>query len=304
MGDAPINSFVLIIGAMKAGTTSLFHYLKQHPQIAASSVKEPEFFVSDADPTKTADYYRLWAWRPGVHRWALEASVAYTSHKRGPAIARRIAAFSADFRFVYVIRDPIERIESQYNHAYSAGWIKRDVGIDELIEKRFHFIKSSSYASQLDPYRDLFGREKILLVNTTDMATSPVTEMQRVVKFLRLDPFPFKDLASVHNPGQGRIVEHAMIARVRGHRRLFEGLRRYVPANAQRYVREALGQRLREPFKMSPSTRKRVLEILQDDLQRLAREWDVDISKWHLEADGSAPGTDPVLTGGGSRGAV
>ncbi|MDT8453265.1 MAG: sulfotransferase [Gammaproteobacteria bacterium] len=70
--------FVVIIGAMKSGTTSLFDILGQHPQICAAKEKEPNFFVTDSDSKKVDGYLGLWAWDKVKYKYALESSVAYT----------------------------------------------------------------------------------------------------------------------------------------------------------------------------------------------------------------------------------
>ena len=108
-----IDNFALIIGAMKAGTTSLFKYLSQHPEICACQEKEPNFFASDINWSKGLDWYQnLWKWNQDLHKIALEASTFYTRLPEANA-AERIAQIKAKFKFIYILRNPVERIESQ-----------------------------------------------------------------------------------------------------------------------------------------------------------------------------------------------
>ena len=112
-----IDRFVLIIGAMKCGTTSLYAYLGQHPQVCPSLEKESNFFIAERSWPRGLDWYHaLWNWVPGTHTVALEASTGYTKRPMFEGVADRIASVDADFRFVYLMRDPIARVESHHRH--------------------------------------------------------------------------------------------------------------------------------------------------------------------------------------------
>ena len=80
----PDDGFVIIVGAMKAGTTSLFDYLKAHPAICPAMMKEPEYFTHyqhhgfRARGINIKQYSDLWQFDPSQHRYALEASTGYT----------------------------------------------------------------------------------------------------------------------------------------------------------------------------------------------------------------------------------
>ncbi|NER51570.1 MAG: hypothetical protein F6J92_33995, partial [Symploca sp. SIO1A3] len=116
------NNFAVIIGAMKCGTTSLFYYLSEHPQITAAKDKEPHFFSYDSNFAKGMSCYQaLWDWQP-EHLIALEASSTYTMHPKYLDVPERIAQVKdAEFRFIYVMRHPFARIESHIRHLLSGG---------------------------------------------------------------------------------------------------------------------------------------------------------------------------------------
>ena len=132
-----IKNFALIIGSMKSGTTSLFNYLSQHPEIAGSIVKEPNFFSYNERWEQGWEWYmQQWAnWNPNVHKIALEATINYTKYPVYPNAAARINQVSdrANFKFVYVLRNPIERIESQYT--YDLSTIYRADSVKKFLEK-------------------------------------------------------------------------------------------------------------------------------------------------------------------------
>src|SRR5438552_358541 len=110
----------MIVGAMKCGTTSLFSYLKQHPRIAGCETKEPDFF--SIHWSRGLDWYQG-LWRPvQAGEIALEASTSYTKLPDHPEVVERMLSTPWTFKLIYVVRDPLERIESHYNHGRRLPW--------------------------------------------------------------------------------------------------------------------------------------------------------------------------------------
>lgn len=164
------ENFALIIGAMKSGTTSLFDILSQHPQICPAKIKEPDYFIKDRDTKAREDYLSLWDWKDGSHVVALESSVAYTKAPYIPDVPERINKSGlGKFRFIYMLRDPLSRIESQARHAIFAGWGKSlDVEISEDL------INFSCYVMQLDNYLKYYSADDILLITLEEDRKSVV----------------------------------------------------------------------------------------------------------------------------------
>ena len=137
---------VFIIGAMKSGTTSLFQLLSQHPSISPCRTKEPEFFGSDFSESEWQEYDALWDWDEETHRYALEASTGYTKAPGSSGVFDRISnAPMGTSRFIYLIRHPLDRIDSQVRHALFEGWGQ---SLDDGVPQ--DAIDFSRYAFQLD----------------------------------------------------------------------------------------------------------------------------------------------------------
>lgn len=184
-GAAPIEDFVLIIGAMKSGTTSLYDYLVTHPEIAACQRKEPSFFAATWRARMPRRYYRLWPdFDPARHRYAIEASVDYTKQPRYPSVMKRIGAFPARFKFIYIVRDPVDRIESHLAHNIAKGRITKDDYADRLPSA----VSISRYGQQLDAFRAPLGDPEVLLLDFDELRRDPMTLLGRVVAFLGIDP--------------------------------------------------------------------------------------------------------------------
>jgi len=163
-----IENFTLIIGAMKCGTTSLFALLSKHPQVAPSNPKELLFFGRDNRWAKGLEWYQgHWRWDPRIHRVAMEASTGYTKIPLFPNAAERIATVKANFRFIYVLRDPVDRIESHYAHQVHARRVPPPIPGKAKIHPQW--VAVSKYAMQIAEYYRRFDAGRILLLAFEDL---------------------------------------------------------------------------------------------------------------------------------------
>lgn len=272
--------FGLIIGAMKCGTTSLFNYLAAHPEVAPSRTKEPNYFSSDDfRPNDPQSYFSLWDWEPGVHKVAIEASVNYTKIPTSPNCADRIVQFSdLDMRFIYCMRNPIDRIESHVYHGLYAGWTKPiEAGISD------HALNVSRYAMQLDAYAERFGRDRILLVVLEEFQKAPAEGLRRVCEFLEIDPnFQLTDHRS-HNRSSDHYLERQFWNRVRSVKFL-RRLSHLIPPTLRRSILHSTGRKLDVRRRLTPSERAKISESLHDDLGRLKIDYGIDAAAaWGIE---------------------
>src|SRR3990172_6737479 len=177
----------LIIGAMKTGTTSLYHYLAHHPQVHMPRQKEIDFFSEPA-------IWRLgWEWYLGQFASAPssavaigEASTSYTKFPEFSDVPRRIAERLPRVRLVYLIRHPVERIHSQYAHHVLMGDERRPISEALLADPRY--LNTSQYAMQLEQYLRYFDRDQILIVQAEHLRSVRRTTVRRIFTFLGIDP--------------------------------------------------------------------------------------------------------------------
>ncbi|NJL52419.1 MAG: sulfotransferase [Hydrococcus sp. SU_1_0] len=207
-----IDNFALIIGSMKSGTTSLFEYLSQHPQISSCVHKEPNFYAFDRHWNKGFEWYlKLWQdWDNQCHKIALEASTNYTKKHLYPHTAERIKLienkYKIKFKFIYLVRDPIQRIESHYTYSmttnHSIGFKKFSEGIDEDL------IETSKYAQQISVFNQFFMNEQILILKFDDLKINPDKVMTQICQFLEIDSdYQFQSLNTVYNSSKARIID-------------------------------------------------------------------------------------------------
>ncbi len=215
-GGERLKPDFLIIGAMKAGTTSLYEYLLRHPQFVEPLVKEIRYFAWEAD--KPLDWY--WAHfaamsqiQPG--QVTGEASPGYIFHPLAP---ERVASVLPDAKLIALLRDPISRAVSHYHHARRHGTESRPMeqalrskrsltvpDLDTLRAATHHsgihdYVSRGFYADQLKLWFDRFDRERVLVLSAEDFFADPAAGYAKVLDFLDLDPFQLSGMRP-HNAG-------------------------------------------------------------------------------------------------------
>jgi hypothetical protein len=181
----------LIIGAVKAGTTSLHHYLGQHPEIQMSTVKETNFFSGAANgvpyPVGRVDdldeYERLFDPAFDVRG---EASPGYSNHPRREGVPERIKELLPAVKLIYIVRDPIARAVSHYQMQVGLGEEQRPVAeaLIDLSEPRTSYIPPGLYATQLELYLGHFSQERILVLDQADLRKDRGPTLRQVFAFL------------------------------------------------------------------------------------------------------------------------
>jgi len=199
-GDAPrlrrgtvLRPNLFIIGAAKCGTTSLHHFLAQHPDVFMSHLKEPGFFVPEFryHPKDPDWYLGLFAEAVGV-RYAGESSTHYTKRPLFEGVAQRLYAFSPDARLIYVMRDPIERAISHYWHntrSVRPEFHEKRPMLEALTQDPL-YMAYGDYAMQLEPWLKFFGSDMVLTLVYEEVIQDQETELDRLLAWLGQPPMP------------------------------------------------------------------------------------------------------------------
>lgn len=268
-----IPSFV-VIGAMKAGTTSLFEYLRQHPAIATPRVNEPAYFAQNWDRGRQWYDELFGEVAPGSRTG--EASTHYSICGVHPETPARLAAASPDVRLVYLLRDPIDRMRSLYQHRLSTRIESRS--FEQVLEEEPDYLDSGRYATQILRYREHFESEQMLVVGFEQLRDDADAVVGRVFRHLDL-PLVDVDTSVRHNSHSGkasygrgyRLARKAMGSAVRSR----------VPKHLKRRLRSAAAAGPLDPKTLlTEADRTLVAERLHDDLSGLARLVDSDVVPW------------------------
>jgi hypothetical protein len=175
----------LVIGAMKAGTTSLYHYLRDHPQIFMPPTKEIMFFDERHNWHRGVDWYRTRFADAGDAPAVGEASTSYTKYPVVDGVPEKIASVLGSPRLIYVLRDPIERLRSHYLYNLTRGTEWRS--IEEAVASEPAYVDFGRYAMQLERYLPHLGLDAMLLVDSRDLRAERQTTLSRVYAFLGVD---------------------------------------------------------------------------------------------------------------------
>ncbi len=262
----------MIIGAMKCGTTSLFDYLAGHPEICPSRIKEPEYFSEHQQHKAEIDSYeQLWDFDLETHKYALEASTGYTKYPQETDVPGRIFASGLRPKFIYIVRNPFERVESHFNFATRrrAPW--------HLTVESDQPINLCRYSLQLKQYRKFFSADDILVLDFDELRQDPKTLLLKIYRFLGISESWFPEEFAIKNPMR---LESRFAQRLRKSK--FGHLLGATPEWLQKSVWGTLAAFAPAPKKriLSREDREVVHRRLADEMHELNSEYGIDVAKW------------------------
>ena len=202
-----------IVGAPKAGTTSLYHYLNEHPQVEMSSQKEPDYFSDKAiheqkmyyakNRVNTLDKYEALFLQKESMVYG-EGSVSYLFYDN---VAEDIKKYNPNAKIIIMLRNPIERAFSHYLMDYRLGLISDN--FENIIAKKSkhknahlfyqQYIEVSKYANQIQRYLDFFEKENILFIDYEDFKKNVSKTVGKVYSFLNISAEFAADINTKYN---------------------------------------------------------------------------------------------------------
>lgn len=198
-----------IVGHAKSGTTAMYEMLRTHPQIYMPALKEPHIFArqpgqdaghSKRHPHTLEEYLSLFE-AAGPEQRVGEASASYL---RSPHAAERIAELRPDARIVAIFREPASFLRSLHLQLLQSGIEpEADFGAalaleqerrreaqgagDSLWARALLYSEHVRYVEQLRPYREQFGRERVLELIYDDFRDDNERELRKILRFLEVD---------------------------------------------------------------------------------------------------------------------
>ena len=302
MADAICKPNFFIVGAPKAGTTSLYQYLSQHPDVFMSPNKEPCFlapdFSSPSYPSSEEAYLQYFRGGKGRRRIG-EATTSYLYSKEA---AERIQQFAPGSKIIAMLRNPVDLVVSLH-----AQYLK--MGVEDIadLDKALHaeedrrmgrrlpaglklpkeyllYREVPKYCEQIRRYYRVFGRDNVHTMLFDDFKHDVKGEFARVCNFLEI-PVICPSEFTIENPGQtprSVMLQHILISRLPRAvapilpiipppvRRSLKGMYRYL-------VRVNLRQGKRE---MYAATREMLREYYRDEIAELGNMLRRDMTAW------------------------
>lgn len=295
----------LIIGATKAGTTSLYHYVKQHPQIYMSPIKEPRFFALEGEKnpsfrgqngkqqkwitiTNIEDYLALFK---GVSNEIAigEASTLYLYSSKAP---ERIRQYVPNMKLIAILRDPVERAYSHFLHFVRSchepfsdflqafqdeeNRIQNDWGI------LWHYKQMGFYHVQLSRYFQIFDQSQIKIYLYEDWNSDPLGLLEDLFRFLGVDNTFIPNISVRSNPSvipQNKTLQEFLLYP----NPLKSALRMFIPKRLRQQVSVNLYKKnINNGFKppLSQQVREQLIEVYRKDILELQNLINRDLSKW------------------------
>lgn len=254
-----------IIGAMKAATSTLHDQLGAQPGLWMSDPKELYFFSDDPVWEQGLPWYTNHFSGAEPTDICGESTTHYAKLPTYPKTIERLKSTIENPRFIYVMRDPIDRLISQYQHMSLEREIT--VSFDEAVAGAVpELIDYSCYARQLRPFIETFGYESVLPVFFDHMLSNPQIELERVCDFLGYSGQPLWQPKTESNITSERLAVSSTRERIKT-LPLFETVRKLAP--------DQLIERIRDRWRVGPAPEltgqelRRVRSTIDEDLEEL-----------------------------------
>lgn len=189
---------MLVIGAMKCGTSALHEMLDEHPDVGMAPGKELNFFIGPEEPPAVDpdEWWRYGQWHRGLDWYRRqfdgaapvrgESSPGYTDPSH-PMAARRIHDVIPRVRLVYLVREPLARAVSQWRHHVRDGTESRPIA-EALLDPESQYVARSRYLERIGPFLDLFAAEQLLIVVQERLRDHRDATLRRVLEHIGADP--------------------------------------------------------------------------------------------------------------------
>lgn len=235
-----ISEHAFIIGAMKSGTTTLYEYLIQHPQIAPNRfMKEPEFFSRREPPLDLRLYKRQYFPLSANARIALDGSTGYTKMPIFPNVADRIKLLKGKKHFIYIVRDPLKRIESHIAHRIAFQGLRLREGERPDFGR---YLSYSKYSAQLSVYERAFPKTPVKVITLDDLVNDVNGTLRGIARHLGISD---------------------------GHK-----WRVLPPKNTRASINGA------DKFRLIDQEKTLLQKLLRSDMSMLSEKYDVDVKQW------------------------
>lgn len=282
MNNQIIPNF-MIIGAARSGSTSLFLYMEQHPEIYFSEIKELNFFSNPSFWEKGFHWYE--AKFPSISKDIKCVGEASTSYTRSPFLdqaPKRIFNYNPNIKFIYVVRNPIDRFISHYLHNVNAAMENRT--IDQVIENLSEepIAWQGKYHYQLSRYLEFFDKSQIYVTKFEKLSNEPEQVAKEIFDFLEVD-----SNVSLEKIGQIFNSSNKTTRKTELGRKALNFYRKYIQYSALPYRLKKLFQNLSEigstPVKkpeLSLAQKELLYGFYRNDAQLLSAEFDISTDEW------------------------
>jgi hypothetical protein len=289
----------IIAGVARSGTTSLYHYLKQHPEIGFPKVKEPKYFSSihlkfphkgpgdetvDAKVVKDeTEYFQLFKDVKDKKVIGEASSDYFYFHQHTiPEIKKMLG----DVKIILCFRNPIERTYSAYSNLIRDS--RETLSFDEALkveEERiannydwmWAYQKGSFYAEGLAAFRQHFSHVKVVLLD--ELEANPLVVLEEVFEFLGVSSYDNIDVSTKYSHS-GKPKNKFIAKLTDRNNRFFYGLREVILKLIPRSILEKIASKMFQKEALAPATRKQLNNLFSEDIRNLEVQLEKKLTHW------------------------
>jgi len=269
----------VVIGAMKAGTTSLHRYFSMHPEISMPRKKELNFYNVDRNWENGIDWYLSYYDLDDRKRG--ESCPNYSMFPTCEKVPYRMKSLIPDAKLIYIIRDPVERMLSQIHHQWVTGVETRN--IDDIVydaSDSICLIRYGKYHYQLDKFLQYYSLDQILVVTLESLELRPKSTMEQVFDFIGVDKdFYDNQFKEANNTSKGARKKGLL---VKGFKKI-PGSRRFVnavmPRTVLRQVKQVLTRSIDKPI-LTAAQEAHLIDVFEEDISKLRKLTGQSFSEW------------------------
>ena len=282
-----------IVGAPKAGTTSLYHYLNEHSEIIMSKEKEPDYFSHEALKNQNMYYSNMQIDTEEKYHSLFnlerddsilgEASVSYLFYEDVPA---KIKQYNKHAKIIVVLRNPIERAYSHYLMDFRLGLVQntfeeiiyRSSSVRKDVELHYQqYIEVSQYFSQIQRYVKIFGKDKIHIIDYEDLQKDQEAVLKNIFLFLEVETDHQANIKKEYN--RFSMSKYSIINWFYSFF-LFRRIVNFIlPKKMLKIITTLFFQKNKKPV-LSFGTRCYLQNLFKKDIQQLGVILNKDFSKW------------------------
>ena len=183
---------LLVLGTFRAGTTWLFHALKQHPDVFLPDEKELMFFTHHYE--KGIKWYESFFEGYKGEKYACDISPSYLSSKVSPA---RIHKELSDVKLIAILRNPVTQIWSLYNLWVTRNYTSED--FSTVLKQEKELLHNVVYFQHISNFLEFFNKENFLILFYEDLENDHVSFLNSIYNFLDIDKFFLDDFLTAKN---------------------------------------------------------------------------------------------------------
>lgn len=263
---------LFLIGGMKCGSTTLYADLATHGEIHAPEVKEPTFFErEELSSEQVGDLYRKLHRGGEGCRYRMDGSTRYSMRTELEDIPGKVRELCGeDVRIVYMVRNPLDRIASHYRHGFGAGSYTGSLA--EALDSDPALIDHSRYAWQLEPWREVFGDDKIFVMQFEAFIEDRKGAVEAVERWLGLEPETGGiDPEERRNASEGKTAPPGFLAAITRSPLYKTNLSLLLPKTLLHRLKRVTHRRLPEAEAVwTPESKAKIIEELKQDVVRIS----------------------------------